>query len=181
MKHNALIGVHDKVELPACNEMVAVLIGCDLVAPKVPISDKDALKQFLGIFEGVDIVYKQNTADEVNVVLPVFPEFDRRLQEMKMNEEELEYIVGGEGLVAGICALISVILVTIGATVAMKLTGAFVIKSVAAIIGGVVLGSIGAAVSTVALSVAAGVGVGIAAGAGAFNMDDDPIHVAFAS
>jgi len=181
MKHNALMGVHDAVKLPACNELVAVLIGYDMAEPEVPVADKAALKRFLGKFEDVDIVYKQNTADEVNIVVPVFPEFDKWLEEMEMDEEMLEYIVGGEGIIGGIIALIAVGLTTLGAAVAMKVAGAAVTGVVGAVIGATIVSTIGAAVGFAVLGAAAGIGVGIAAGCGSFDGNADPVNVSLAS
>lgn len=180
MKHSEMMGVHDEIKLPACNELVAVLIGYDMSEPEVPVSDKAALKEFLGRFEGVDIVYKQNTADEINIVVPEFPEFDKWLSAMEMDEEYLEYIVGGEGIVAGIIALVSVGLTTIGAAVAMKVAGAAVGGVTAAVIGATVISSVGAAVGVTVLATVAGIGVGIAAGCGAFT-GDNAVNVGHAS
>jgi len=179
MKHDAIMGTHDKVGLPTCNEMVAVLVGSDLVDSGVPESNKAALRKYLAGFEGIDVVYKQNTADEVNIVVPEYPAFDKWLAEM--DEEQLQSIVGGEGIIAGIISLIAVGLTTLGAAVAMKVTGLAVTGVVGAVIGTAIVSTVAGAVGFSILCVAAGVGVGIAAGVGAFDGNANPVTVTLAS
>jgi len=158
------------VRLTPVNELVAVMIGADMTDESVPEKDKTALKEMLGRFENVNVVYQQNTADEMNIVVPEFPEFDRALQEMRLSEEELEQVVGGEGALA-------VILIGLGA-VGAGFAGIF-----GATVGGGAAVALGVTViTTAALGIAgavAGVGVGIAAGVGAF--DNSAVNIGHAS
>lgn len=159
-----------RVQLSPVNELVAVLIGADLTDESVPAKDKAALKELMGRFEKVNVVYQQNTANEVNIVVPEFPEFDKALQQMHLTEEELEQVVGGEGGLAAI-------LIAIGAI------GAGVAGIVGKTVGGTAAVALGVAViATATLTVTgavAGVGVGIAAGVGAFS--DNPVNIGHAS
>lgn len=160
-----------RIQLSPVNELVAVLIGADMTDDSVPEKDKTALKELLGRFEKANVVYQQNTANEVNIVVPEFPEFDKALAEMRLSEEELEQVVGGEGVIAVILIALGVI----GSTVA----GIFTSKAIG-VTAAVAIGVAVVVAATVGVAGAvAGVGVGIAAGVGAFS--DNPVNVGHAS
>ena len=158
------------IRLTPVNELVAVLIGADMTDKSVLAKDKAALKELMDRFEKVNVVYPQNTANEVNIVVPEFPEFDKALRQMHLSEEELEQVVGGEGALA-------IILRGLGAI------GAGVAGIFGATVGGTAAVAIGVTVIAVsALAVAGavtGVGVGIAAGVGAFS--DNDVNISHAS
>lgn len=170
------VGVHTHPQLPPCNEMMAVLIGSGLTSPEVPVSSKNSLKDFLGRYEGVDIVYKQNTADEVNIALPCFPEFDKYHEESALSDEELAMVSGGE-----VVALLTLFFMTVGAIVAAKIGLGMVVKSVAIGIGIGVSVAVAAGAALGIAGVTAAVGVGIAAGAGAFDPGAGPVNVVLGS
>lgn len=163
-----------RIQLSPVNELVAVLIGADMTDESVPMEDKTALKEMMGRFEKVNVVYQQNTANEVNIVVPEFPEFDKALQEMRLSEEELEQVVGGEGVIAVILTLLGVI----GAGVA-GVVGAKVGATAAIAIGVAVVAAATAGIGLAVGGVVGGIGVGIAAGVGAFS--DNPVNVGHAS
>ncbi len=150
-----------RVELPATNELAAVMIGCDMTDSNVNMKDKAALKKLMASFEKVEVVYKQNTADELNIVVPDFPEFDRALQEMHLPEEQLESIVGGEGGLVVLGTILTLI-GSLGASTA-AIFGVTVGGTASVVVGAAVLtiGAVGiaGAVTAVGLGVAAGVGV----------------------
>ncbi|MDD9807465.1 MAG: hypothetical protein OXU34_04225 [Gammaproteobacteria bacterium] len=158
------------IQLTPVNELVAVLIGADMTDKSVPMEDKAALKELMDRFEKVNVAYPQNTANEMNIVVPQFPDFDKALDEMHLSEEELEQVVGGEGVIA-------IILLGLGAI------GAGVAGIFGATVGGTAAVAIGVTVIAVsALAVAGavtGVGVGIAAGVGAFS--DNDVNISHAS
>lgn len=164
-----------KVELFPVNELVAVLIGADMTDKSVPMENKAALKEMMSRFEKVNVVYQQNTANEVNIVVPEFPDVDKALQEMHLSEEQLEQVVGGEGIIAAILIGLGLI----GSTVAGVFTAKAIGATAAVAIGVAVVVAATAGIGLAVGGVVAGIGVGIAAGVGAFS--DNPVNVGHAS
>jgi len=163
-----------RIQLSPVNELVAVLIGSDMADESVPEKDKTALKELMDRFEKVNVVYKQNTANEVNIVVSEFPEFDRAL-ERRLSEEELEQVVGGEGAIAAIIIGLG----AIGAGVAGIFTAKAIGGTAALALGIAVVTTATVGITLAAAGAIAGVGVGIAAGVGAFS--DNPVNVGHAS
>lgn len=164
-----------RIQLSPVNELVAVLIGADMTDESVPMENKTALKEMMGRFEKVNVVYQQNTANEVNIVVPEFPEFDKALQEMRLSEEELEQVVGGEGVIAVILIALGVIGSTVAGVFTAKAIGATAAVAIGVAVVAIAATGIGVAVG----GVVAGIGVGIAAGVGAFS--DNPVNIGHAS
>jgi len=176
------------ISVPMVNEMAAVVIGRALSDPGARPELEEAMLKSLASVDNLEVVYKQNTADELNIVVPDFPDFSTALRKLK--ENELAAIHGGEifGALSGMtlswigCQVgIGLIFGTgltlggtvIGATSAATFAGALVVAGMLAMPSG--LGVIGA-------TVASGIGVGIAAGLGAFNTsDDNAVNIAVAS
>ena len=174
--------------VPMVNEIAAVVIGRALSDPDAGSELEEAMLKSLSSVDNLEVVYQQNTADELNIVVPDYPDFSMALRKLK--ESELTGIHGGEifGALTGVtlswigCQVgIGLIFGTgltlggtvIGATSAATFAGALVVAGMIAMPIGI--GVIGATVAT-------GLGVGIAAGVGAFNSgSSNSVNVAFAS
>lgn len=178
--------------VPMINEIAAVVIGRALSDPDAGPELEEAMLKSLASIDNLKIVYRQNTADELNIVVPDFPDFSIALQRLK--ENELAGIHGGEifGALSG--ALTGMTLSWIGCQVGIGL-----IFGTGLTLGGTVIGATSAAtfagalvvagmiampigLSVIGATAAAGIGVGIAAGVGAFNSNSgNSVNVAFAS
>ncbi len=150
---------------PATNELAAIYIGRCLVDSDISPQDKEKVRKNLASFEGVNIVYPQNTADTLNIVVPEFPKFDEAMAQA-IEDGQLESVSGGEGILALFGAIGIGFASAVGATTI--LAGGTIGAGAIAIGATIVIGTTVAGLA-VGLGVAAGVGVGIAAGLGAFD------------
>jgi len=161
------------ISIPLSNEIAAVFIGQGLTHPDTTPEGRAEAEKRLSQFENFKVVYAQNTADEMNVVVPYFPELECELE--KITEEQLEEVAGGEivlfvgpvgiffakigvmvgvgSLSVGVCAAATTGLTTVSTVVAGVAAFSAVVGAAAGVIGGAI----------------AGVGVGIAAAVGAFD------------
>lgn len=165
------------ISIPLSNEIAAVFIGQGLTHPDTKPEARAEAEGKLAQFENFKVVYAQNTADEMNVVVPYFPELECELE--KITEKQLQEIAGGEiaislGVVGLFFAKIGAML-GVGATTSVFMVGATTAGLVTyGTVTGVMAGvaAVGLVAGTIAGAVAAvgtGVGVGIAAAVGAFN------------
>jgi len=92
------------MDIPLFNEVAAIYIGHGLTNPNADPKFKAALEEYLPRLENVDVVYKQNTADELNVVVPSFPQYDSELQ--RLTEDQIEKITGGAFEIVGIVGIV---------------------------------------------------------------------------
>jgi len=134
----------------------------------------------LAQFENFKVVYAQNTADEMNVVVPYFPDLECEIE--KITEEQLEEIAGGElvifvGSVGTFFAKLGIML-----GVGSGIFGAYVsVAKVTSVVAGVVaVGLIAGNITGAVAAVGTGLGVGIAAAVGAFD-GSDSVSVGHAS
>jgi len=177
------------VSIPLSNEIAAVIIGQGLTHPDTTPEARAEAEGKLAQFDKFKVVYKQNTADEMNVVVPHFPELERELE--KITEKQLEEIAGGEiaislgavglffakiGAMLGAGSVTSVFMV--GATTAGMVT----YGTVTGVMAGVAaVGLVAGTITGVVAGAAAGVGVGIAAAVGAFDSSSSTVNVGHAS
>lgn len=162
------------------NEIAAIYIGCGLTSPEADPKFKAALEDCLPRLENVDVVYKQNTASEVNVVVPDFPQYDDELQQL--TEQQMQKITGGAFEVVGVVGIIGgigVMLIgakgvtavgAVGAVATVTLFGTTIGVNAAAVAAGALAAGLAVSAGLVAAAAAGGaVALGIAAGAGAFG------------
>ncbi len=168
-----------RVSLPLSNEIAAVFVGRSLTHPDTTPEKRAKVEEQLASFEKFEVVYQQNTADEMNIVVPYFPEYDAEM--VRMTKEELEQIAGGEffvvvGAIGGFFATIGSAL-GVGSFAAVTTTVAGVgviatggIATASAIAAGLAASAlvVGASLAATAV-VGSAIGVGIAAAAGAFG------------
>ncbi|MDD9806725.1 MAG: hypothetical protein OXU34_00375 [Gammaproteobacteria bacterium] len=185
------------ISLPLCNEISSILIGVVLTSREGGEELRQAqatVRKQMDSFERFDVVYKQNTADELHIALPCYDGFDEAMQEVrKLPDNDLRQLAGGEVAIV----LTSAIAIAIGkiglaaglgfsvSVGAAGLTGAITGVSLGAVAGGVFVVTMMAAVpvmaTVMAAGVAAGVGVGIAAGVGAFGGNSGSVSINLAS
>lgn len=159
MQQQSTAGVH----LPLVNEIAAVTIGCGLVNPHADPSFKATVeKNIAGLKEanpGINLVYVQNTAGELNVAVPDFPKIDKAIG--RMSEQDLAQVAGGELFILGTLAFA---LGSIGAAVGIGSVSLAVGvgASLGAVIAGAVIvgGVVGAGIAAIGTSIALGVGTG---------------------
>lgn len=162
------------------NEIAAIYIGCGLTSPEADPKFKAALEDCLPRLENVDVVYKQNTASEVNVVVPDFPQYDNELRQL--TEEQMQKITGGAFEIVGVVGVIGGIGVMLigakgvtavgaaGAVATVTLFGTTIGVNAAAVAAGALAAGLAVSTGLVAAAAAGGaVALGIAAGAGAFS------------
>ena len=162
---------------PLINEIAAIGLGCILTSSDISSEDKGLIRKELARFEKLEVIYKQNTADELNIVVPEFPEFDDQMRKLQpLSKEEMRQIAGGEiFLTPGIISTITGVLATIGGTMlsvgtVATLANGVVVGSVSAVAAGVAaLGLVAGTAFGAAAVVATGIGVGIAGAMGAFD------------
>ncbi len=162
--------------LPLINELAAIYLGAAKVSPEADSEFKTFLNENLNQFKDFNVIYKQNTANEVNVVVPDYLMLESQ-EFLVMTNSQLEKISGGAFEIAvflgGLGAALGV------GTIITSASGAAVVGVVATGVGGVTIGygiaSVAAGAAVIAAgviaggAVLAGVGVGVAAGLGAFN------------
>jgi len=160
--------------LPMINELASVIIGCVLASPKVSDEYKELTRKEMDKFENFDVVMKQNTADEVHIAVPCFPELDVKMADL--SEEEMAAIAGGEvGLIGtAVLALGSTLGaiglaagITGGATTVAGMALGATIGSVVA--GAAIVGAIGVMGATAVAAAGVGIGLGVAMGIGAMD------------
>ena len=180
--------VRPGLSVPLMNEIASIVIGLVLTSPDVSEEDKAAARKDMASLENFDIVYEQNTADELNVVVPYFPELDVVMR--SMTEEELEQLSGGD-IIASVIFLVTGSLASIGFACGFSGLGAAGIAAATTVGGFALGGTLGAVVAGAAIvgavgGIAAGViavvgtaaGVGIAAGLGAFSSgSSSPVNI----
>jgi len=169
------------VSIPLSNEIAAVLVGQGLTHPDTTPEGRAEAEKRLSQLDKFKVVYAQNTADEMNVVVPYFPDLECKIE--KITEEQLEEIAGGElfisvGTVGLFFAKIGLMLGVSGGAAGgiVTVTGASIglFSGASAALGCVMAGVaasalvVGAGLAGAAI-VGTGVGVGIAAGVGAFG------------
>ncbi len=179
--------------VPLLNEIASIVIGLVLTSPDVSEEDKAAARKDMASLENLDIVYKQNTADELNVVVPYFPELDVVMR--SMTEEELEQLSGGD-IIASVVFLVSGTLASIGFACGFSGLGAVGIAAATTVggfalggtlgavaAGAAIVGAVGGIAAGVVAVVGAAAGVGIAAGLGAFSGSGSgaPVNIGLAS
>ncbi len=164
------------IHLPCINEMAAVVIGCVLTSPKTSQEDKESTRELISSLETVDVVYQQNTADELNIVVPDFPEFMEKLR--PLTQEQLAHISGGFEIIVALfftfadtaigCALGS-IGVALGVGAGITLSGTTLYLGSSVLTGMAVVGGI------TALAVTSAVGVGISLGVATRSAREGPV------
>ena len=161
------------VSIPLSNEIAAVFIGQGLTHPDTTPEGRAEAEKKLAQFENFKVVYEQNTADEMNIVVPYFPELEREIE--KITEEQLEEIAGGEifisvGVIGLFFAKLGVMLGVGYTIVGVGIGGATAGAALTSVLAGVAAVGIIAANITLAVgAVATGLGVGVAAGLGHFG------------
>lgn len=159
MQQHNKAGVH----LPLVNEIAAVAIGCGLANPHADPSFKAVVEKNMAALEEanskISLVYAQNTAGELNVVVPDFPEIDAAIG--RMSEEDLAQVAGGELFIGGIVAFV---LGSIGASIGIgSVSLAFGVgASIGAVVAGaaIVGGTIGAGIAGIGTAIGLGVTTG---------------------
>lgn len=171
------------ISLPLCNEFASILIGMGLTSREGGEEFRqaqDAVRKQLDSFERFDVVYKQNTADELHIAVPCYDEFDEVMKEVQqLPDKDLYQMAGGEII---ICSAIGIAIGKIGIAAglgfsvsvgAAGLTGAVTGVSLGAVAGGIFVVSMMVATpimaAVMAAGAAAGIGVGIATAVGAFD------------
>jgi len=133
--------------LPMVNELASILIGCVLVSPDVSDEQKELTRKQMNEFENFDVVMKQNTADEVHIAVPCFPELDVEME--NLSEEQMAAIAGGEvGLIGSMVFAVGTALGAVGFAAGIS-GGAMSIGGMAL---GATIGSVVAAPSSSAAS-----------------------------
>jgi len=177
------------VSIPLSNEIAAVLVGQGLTHPDTTPEGRAEAEKRLSQFENFKVVYAQNTADELNVVVPYFPELECEIE--KITEKQLEEIAGGEIMIS--VGTVGLFFAKIGAMLSVGSGSVFVglaalgsSTGAMATLTGVLAGAaaVGLVAGNIALGVAAvgtGVGVGIAAAVGAFDGGGGSVNVGHAS
>ncbi|MDD9868437.1 MAG: hypothetical protein OXU50_00840 [Gammaproteobacteria bacterium] len=173
------------ISIPLSNEIAAVFIGQGLTHPDTKLEARAEAEGKLAQFENFKVVYAQNTADEMNVVVPYFPELECEME--KITEQQLDEIAGGEvvifvGSVGIFFAKIGVMLGVGSLTVGVSAAATTGLTTVTTVLAGVA--AVGLIAGNVALGVSAvatGVGVGIAAAVGAFDGGGSGVSVGHAS
>lgn len=163
---------------PMVNEVAAIGIGKFLTDASNSVEDKAKVRETLQALEKVNIVYEQNTADVINVVVPDFEGLEANMAQA-LADADLEHIAGGEiGISIGL--FFGSIGIGLAAVLGLKAVTCLGAGSVlAGVLGAaVVIGSVGATVA--AAGAVAGIGVGIAAAVGAFEGGSD-VNVGHAS
>ena len=102
MKNNTALNLPEEwggvVYLPCANELASVYLGSSLVSPRAHPEMKAHVEKMLHQFEEhMTVRYEQNTADELNIVVPGY-ELLKGNRCYEMTEEELSKIAGGEVL-----------------------------------------------------------------------------------
>lgn len=177
------------ISIPLSNEIAAVFIGQGLTHPDTTPEARAEAEGKLAQFENFKVVYAQNTADEMNVVVPYFPELECEVE--KITEKQLREIAGGEiaisvGTVGLFFAKIGAML-SVGSTVSVFMVGAstagvVTYATVTGVMAGVAaVGLVAGTIAGVVGGVAAGVGVGIAAAVGAFDGSGSNVSIAHSS
>lgn len=171
--------------LPLANELASVIIGCVLTSPDVSAEHKKLTRRQMDSFENFDVVLKQNTADEVNIVVPSFPELDVEME--NLSEEQLTAIAGGEvGIIGGIVFALGSTLGAVGFAAgisggAMSIGGMALGATIGSVVAGAaIVGSVGAIGAIAIGATAAAIGVGAAIMTGALDMSG-PVNVGLAS
>ncbi len=165
------------VSIPLSNEIAAVLVGQGLTHPDTTPEGRAEAEKRLSQLDKFKVVYAQNTADEMNVVVPYFPDLECELE--KITEEQLQEISGGEiaislGTVGLFFAKVGAML-SVGSTVSVFMVGAttagmVTYGTVTGVMAGVAaVGLVAGAVAGAVAAVGTGIGVGIAAAVGAFD------------
>ncbi len=172
-------GFPPSVHIPYLNEIAAIRIGRDLTNPDASPEARAEAKRVVELFEGFNAVYVQNTADEMNIVVPEFESWDKAMR--GMSDSSLEGISGGEGVVifgtlAGIFGGLGVAF-GFGALSVSSATGAITGATVAAVAAGVAITVALSAAAVLVVGTAVGVGVGVAAGMGAFSGSSGHVNV----
>lgn len=169
--------------LPLCNEFASILIGMGLTSREGGEElrrAQDAVRKQLGSFERFDVVYKQNTADELHIAVPCYDEFDEVVEQVQqLPDKVMRQIAGGELI---ICSAIGIAIGKIGLAAGLGasfsvgmagLTGTITGVSLGAVAGGIFVVSMMVATpimaTVMAAGAAAGIGVGIATAVGAFD------------
>ena len=177
------------VSIPLSNEIAAVIIGQSLTHPDTTPEARAEAEEKLTQFENFKVVYAQNTADEMNVVVPYFPELECELE--RITEKQLEEIAGGEILIS--VGTVGLFFAKIGAMLgAGSVTSVFMVGATTAgmvtygpvtgVMAGVAaVGLVAGTITGVVAGAAAGVGVGIAAAVGAFDSSSSTVNVGHAS
>jgi len=170
-------GVQTKpgVSIPLSNEIAAVFLGRGLTHPETKPEARAEAERRLTTFDKFKVVYAQNTADEMNIVVPCFPDLECEME--KIPEQQLEEIAGGEIFLISVGS-VGLFFAKIGAMLSVG-AGSIWIGTVASTGAIVSLGGVMAGVAASALvvgagligaaTVATGLGVGIAAAVGAFD------------
>jgi len=177
------------MDIPLFNEVAAIYIGGGLTNPNADPKFKAALEEYLPRLENVNVVYKQNTADELNVVVPSFPQYDSELQ--RLTEDQIEKITGGAFEIVGIVGIVGGLGVMLigakgvtaigaaGSIATVTLFGTTIGVNAAAVAAGATACGLAAAAGLVAIAgVSAAVGLGLAAGGLAGG---GPVNVGHAS
>jgi len=160
------------VSIPLSNEIAAVFLGRSLAHPDTLPKARAEAEKRLAQFENFNVTYAQNTADELNVVVPDFPDWDHKIDQI--TEEQLAEIAGGElfvtvGVVGAFFAKIGIML-SVGSGILGTGAAGASIASASAIAAGVAASALVVGAGVLGTSVVAtGLGVGIAAGLGAFD------------
>lgn len=140
------------------NEISAVLLGPMLDNPDTAPQVREHLEK-LRKEARCEIVTPRNTADEVNIAVPYFPQFDECFKgAIDLNEGQMGKISGGLfeivasfGLMLGFAAGYSVV-----AGVKIATAG-----TLTAIIGGVAIAGLAGSIGTTVAGIGVGLGVGI--------------------
>lgn len=156
---------HDKagVHLPLVNEIAAVTIGCGLANPHADPSFKAAIEKNVAALEAADtkvsLVYAQNTAGELNVVVPDFPQIDKVISEM--SEADLAQVAGGELFILGTIAF-ALGSIGVGIGIGSVSLAVGVGASLSAVIAGAVVvgGIVGAGIAGIGTAIGLGVKTG---------------------
>ena len=177
------------VSIPLSNEIAAVIIGQSLTHPDTTPEARAEAEEKLTQFENFKVVYAQNTADEMNVVVPYFPELECELE--RITEKQLEEIAGGEILIS--VGTVGLFFAKIGAMLGVGTGSVFVgfaalgsstgaMATLTGVMAGVAaVGLVAGTITGVVGGAAAGVGVGIAAAVGAFDSSSSTVNVGHAS
>ncbi len=163
-----------RISLPLTNEIAAVFVGRSLVHPDTAPEKRAEVEKQLASFEKFEVVYQQNTADEMNIVVPEFPELDVEIQ--RLTEAQLSQLSGGDIVFAFLSSAVGLAIGSIGVSLGV---GSIMVGGTAASATFATIGAVAAGLAACALVVGTGlagaavvgtsIGVGIAAATGAFG------------
>ncbi len=176
-------------ELPMINEYAAVVIAQRLMDGETVERTRNSVEETLALVPHVKVVYEQNTAGELNIVVPGYSYMRPEAPiVMEMTDEQLAAVSGGDVIFGGLAALFTSIGLAVGVGSAYATIGAggavtvsLTATALTTFVGGlIVVGSMAVGYG-LAAGIAAGIGVGISNAIQAGAASSSPVNIGLAS